>query len=198
MKSFLLLVVVLVFSLAGAAQSIGGPEHNAEIYGVKIGMDVPSALEAVFRNAEREPGQEKPDALRREGKNNEDIRVVYNDLPAGELQIVFAKGKIVREIVLAYRIQPKLDDLRLPYSGDIGVAMSGQRFDDRYTIGFLDSKKQQKLWWRDESTDGDYMIRVSFASESILRDGNNWWQTIILKAVSVRPGDEEKFLEAIS
>ena len=176
-------------------ESIGGAEHEMNIYGVKIGMDIPTALEAVFRNANRKPGQEKPDAMKKEGKNNEDVRVLYNDLPAGTLQIVFAGGKVVSEIVLTYSSRPTIEDLRLPSSSDIGVATSGERYDDRYTIGFVDTKKQEKLWWRDES-DGDFKVRLSFRSGNVLKDGQLWWQTIAQKAVTVVPGDEKKFRKA--
>jgi len=79
-KCLLLLVICLITATAALAQhngaskderkdkreanSIGGREHNAEILGVKIGMDVPTALEAVFVNANRQVGQEKPDSKR--------------------------------------------------------------------------------------------------------------------------------------
>ncbi len=98
-------------------KSIGGKEHEANIYGVTIGMDVPTALETVFINANRQPGEEKPDAKRNEGK---DIRVVYKNLPQGELQIVFADGKFVKEMVLIYTKPPLLDDLRLPFTSSLG------------------------------------------------------------------------------
>lgn len=177
-------------------KSIGGAEHEMNIYGVKIGMSVPAALEAVFRNANRKAGQEKPDAMRKEGKGEEDIRVLYNDLPEGQLQVVFAGGKFVKEIVLTYTSRPTIEDLRLPSSSDIGVATSGERYDDRYTVGFVDSKKQEKLWWRDES-DGDYKVRLSFRSGNVLKDGQLWWQTLAQKAITVLPGDEKKFKKAM-
>lgn len=174
------------------AGSIGGAEHGMNVYGVKIGMDIPTALEAVFRNANRKAGQEKPDAMRKEGKNDQDIRVLYNELPAGQLQILFAGGKVVSEIVLTYASRPTIEDLRLASSSDIGVASSGERYDDRYTIGFVDNKKQEKLWWRDES-EGDFKVRLSFRSGNVLRDGQLWWQTLSQKAITIVPGDEKKF-----
>jgi hypothetical protein len=112
-------------------KSIGGKEHNDDILGVRIGMDVPTALETVFRNANRKPGQEKPDVKRNEGEGNKDVRVLYKDLKVGNLQIVFANGQWVKEIFLAYAGPIPIDDLRLPYSSNIGEAMSGERFDDR-------------------------------------------------------------------
>jgi hypothetical protein len=87
--------------------------------------------------------------------------------------------------------------LRLASSSDIGAVNSGQRFDDRYTIGFVDSKKQEKLWWRDEKSIDDYEIRVSFLSGNILKDGSLWWQTILQKGIFVKPGDEKKFSNAM-
>lgn len=180
------------------SKSIGGEEHESSIYGVKIGMDIPTALEAVFVNANRQPGQEKPDALKREGKKEKDIRVLYKDLPKGDLQIFFIDGKYVSEIVLSYAEKKNIDDLRLASSSDIGAANSGQRFDDRYSIGFVDSKKQEKFWWRDEKTDDKYEIRVSFLSGNILKDATLWWQTIVQKGISVKPGDEKKFMKAMT
>jgi len=133
--------------------SIGGKEHDMNVYGVKIGMDVSTALENVFVNANRSPGQERPDAKKNEGKDNKDVRAVYRSLPDGELQIVFAEGKYVSEIVLRYAQVKRVAELRLPNSSGIGEATSGERFDDRYTIGFVDNKKQEKLWWRDEKSE---------------------------------------------
>ncbi|MEZ5306642.1 MAG: hypothetical protein R2684_05775 [Pyrinomonadaceae bacterium] len=206
LRSFLILLLIALFSVAAFGQdenakkdeketSIGGAQHSSDIYGVKIGMTVPEALEAVFVNAERKPGEEKPDAQRREGKNNADIRVVYNSLPLGELQIVFEGGKIVREVALFYKSRPSIESLRLASSSDIGVAATGERFDDRYSIGFVDRKKQEKLWWRDEKS-GDYEIRVSFISGNSLKDGQLWWQTIAVKALGVKPGKEKQFRKA--
>jgi hypothetical protein len=178
-------------------KSIGGEEHDSNIYGVEIGMDIPTALQAVFINAKRQPGQEKPDAMQKEGKDNKDIRVLYKDLPKGVMQIVFAEGKYVREIAITYHEKLNIDDLRLASSSDIGTASSGQRFDDRYTIGFVDNKKQEKLWWRFEKTDGDYEIKVSFLSGNILKDSTLWWQTVVQKAISVKSGDEKKFIKSM-
>ena len=157
------------------------------------GRETASKLEAVFDNANRKPGEEKPDAMRREGKGNADIRVVYKELPNGELQIVFAGGKSVSLVVLAYKNIKSIEDLRLAPSGDIGAVSSGQRFDDRYSIGFVNTKKQEKQWWRDEKTDLGYHARVSFFSESLLKDSSNWWHTVIRKSLSVKPGDEKEF-----
>jgi len=190
-------VASMAQSDSAGGRSIGGEEHQLSIYGVRIGMDIPTALEAVFVNADRKPGQEKPDAMRKEGKNDEDVRVLYKDLPAGQLQIVFAGGKYVKEVVLNYTSRPSIEDLRLASSSDIGVASSGERFDDRYTIGFVDSKKQEKLWWRDEGKGSDYSLRLSFRSGNSLKDGQLWWQTISQKAITVTPGDEKKFAKAV-
>jgi len=105
-------------------RSIGGKEHNANILGVTVGMDVPTALQNVFVNANRKPGQEKPDAKKNEGKDGRDIRVVYKDLPQGELQILFADGKYVKEIVLSYSKPPVADDLRLSFTSSLGNSTS--------------------------------------------------------------------------
>jgi len=105
-------------------KSIGGKEHESNILGVTIGMDVPTALETVFINARRQPGEEKPDAKRSEGKDNKDVRVVYKNLPQGELQIVFAGGQYVKEMVLIYANPLLLDDLRLPFTSSLGNSSS--------------------------------------------------------------------------
>ena len=206
--------------------SIGGKEHDAEIVGVKIGMDIPTALEAVFINAKRQPGQEKPDSKRNEGKDNKDIRVIYKNLPQGELQIVFADGKFVKEIVLRYAKPPTIDDLRLPYTGFIGddtvinpnrpdVAINasevgntnrergesfdGTRFDDRYSVGFTDIQRVQRTWWRDEKTTAGYSIRVQFFSANKLKDaGAKFVVTAVQKLLSITPGDQAKFANVFS
>lgn len=186
-----------VFAQDNSIKSIGGKEHDMNIYGVTLGMDVPSALQTVFINANRQAGQEKPDAKKNEGKDNKDVRVVYKNLPLGELQIVFAEGKWVKEIVLRYSQVQRVSDLRLPNSSDFGEASSGERFDDRYTIGFVDNKKQEKIWWRDEKTDKSFQARLTFLSGNLTKDTTMWWQTIVQKAITVKPEDNEKFLKAM-
>ena len=206
--------------------SIGGKEHDAEIVGVKIGMNVPTALQAVFVNANRQPGQEKPDSKRNEGKDNKDIRILYKNLPQGELQIVFADGKFVKEVILKYAKPPTIDDLRLPYTGFIGdnvvinsnrpdVAINasevgntnrergesfdGTRFDDRYSVGFTDIQRVQRTWWRDEKTADGYSIRVQFFSPNKLKDaGAKFVVTAVQKLLIVTPGDQAKFAKAFS
>jgi hypothetical protein len=200
LKTYLLILgLFLAAAVSAAAQteSIGGKEHEMNIYGVTIGMDVPTALQTVFVNASRQPGQERPDAKRNEGKDNKDVRVVYRNLPLGEMQIVFAEGKFVKEIVLRYAQTQRVSDLRLPNSSNIGEATSGERFDDRYTIGFVDNKKQEKLWWRDEKTEKGFHSRLTFMSGNLTKDTTMWWQTIVQKAITVRPEDKEKFLAAM-
>jgi hypothetical protein len=177
--------------------SIGGKEHNLEIYGVKIGMDVTSALQAVFTNANRKAGQEKPDAKKTEGVNGKDIRVVYKNLPQGELQIVFAQGKIVKEISLNYSTPYRYSDLRLPYTGDIRIALEGERYDDRYTLGYTDSQRIKALWWRDEKTDLGYDIRLVFTSGNRLKESQFQFQNITQKAITIKPEDLEKFLKTL-
>lgn len=252
---FILIPVLALFStvypqdsIDGKSASIGGEEHDSSIYGVRIGMDVPTALQAVFVNAARAPGQEKPDAMRNEGKDKKDIRVLYKDLPKGELQIVFANGKIVREITLRYRQTPLVDDLRLPYTATIGSndntifatsasqpgsespaindgstgiiefgnkkqndidkfsakkvgnisrsqaeLLDGARYDDRYSVGFTDNLKQQKIWWRDEKTVDDFKIRVAFIGKKITEAGAKFVASIVQKTISIAPDDESNF-----
>jgi len=177
-------------------KSIGGKEHDDNILGVRIGMTVQEALETVFVNANRKAGQEKPDAMRHEGKDNQDIRVLYNDLKVGKLQIVFAGGKWVREMTLIYPSPRPIDELRLPPSSDINAAIGGQRYDDRYTIGFTDSKKLEQYWWRDKTSSGGYHFRIGFVSAKL--SAGNSQITIARKIVGVTPGDETKFLQAMA
>lgn len=180
------------------AKSIGGKEHEDNVLGVRIGMDVPTALETVFRNANRKPGQEKPDAKRNEGEGNKDVRVLYKDLKVGSLQIVFANGQWVKEIFLVYAGPIPIDDLRLPYSSNIGEAIGGDRYDDRYTVGFLDSNKLEKFWWRDENTAQGYRVRIGFISGKLTVGGSQAITSITRKIITVTPGDEAKFLKATS
>lgn len=190
-------LILAAGSLLAQKESIGGKEHEMNIYGVTIGMDVPTALQTVFTNANLKPGQERPDGKRNEGKDNKDIRVVYKSLPEGELQIVFAEGKWAKAIVLRYSKSQRVADLRLPNSGNIGEVTSGERFDDRYTIGFVDNKKQEKLWWRDEKSDKDYQNRLTFLSGNLTKDTTMWWQTIVQKTIMVKAEDTEKFMKAM-
>ena len=179
-------------------KSIGGKEHDDNVLGVRIGMDVPTALETVFRNANRKPGQEKPDAKRNEGESNRDVRVLYKGLKVGELQIVFANGQWVKEILLMYAGPIPVDTLRLPYSSDIREAIRGERYDDRYTVGYLDPSKLEKFWWRDENTAQGYRVRIGFISGKLTVGGSQAITSITRKIITVTPGDEAKFLKATS
>lgn len=185
------------------AAAAGSPEHADEILGVRVGMSVAEALEAVFVNAKRKPGEERPDAKREEGK---DVRVVYKKLPQGELQIVFAEGKWVKEITLAYAAKFNFEELRLAPTGSIAAVgikdnldshlQAGGRYDDRYTIGYTSDRKLERFWWRDEMKPEGYRVRVGFVSERIARDGALANKTIARKIVSVTPGDEAAFAKA--
>jgi hypothetical protein len=199
-----LAALCLALNTGVGAQSASPGEHDAEILGVRIGMDVPTALEAVFVNAKRKPGEERPDAKRTEGK---DVRVIYKKLTAGELQIVFAEGKWVKEVVLTYAAKPYFADLHLAPTGSIAVVgikdkldsvmEYGGRYDDRYSIGYTSDRKLERFWWRDEPTPAGYRVRVGFVSERLV-DGQLAAKTIARKTVGVTPGDEEKFKSAMS
>jgi len=105
-------------------------------------MDVPTALQAVFVNARRQPGQEKPDALHNEGN---DKRVLYK-LKDGNLQIVFADGKWVREIQMEYAKPLMQEDLKLlDTSNTFGNAGGETRHDDRYSVGFTARRQEGTL-----------------------------------------------------
>jgi len=200
-----LLALCLTPAARASAQSAAPGEHDAEVLGVRIGMDVPTALEAVFVNAKRKPGEERPDAKRTEGS---DVRVVYKKLAQGELQIVFAEGKWVKEIILSYAAKPSFEDLRLAPTGSIAAVgtkdnldshvQAGARYDDRYTIGYTSDRKLERFWWRDEMRPEGYRVRVGFVSERLAGGGALSNKTIARKIVSVTPGDEEKFKSAMS
>ena len=179
-------------------KSIGGRQHEDNILGVKVGMDVPTALKTIFENSGRKPGQEKPDAKRNEGKDNKDIRVLYKGLKEGEVQIVFADGKWVKEILLVYAGPRPIDELRLPYSSNISAALGGQRYDDRYTVGYTGTNKLEQFWWRDENVRDGYRVRVGFISGKRTVGGAQGITTIARKIISITPGDEEKFLKAMA
>ncbi|MFL6333489.1 MAG: hypothetical protein ACJ754_09300 [Pyrinomonadaceae bacterium] len=199
-----LLALCLTLAATARAQTSAPDEHDAEILGVRVGMDVPTALRAVFVNAKRKPGEEKPDAKRTEGK---DVRVLYKKLPQGELQILFAEGKWVKEVVLNYSAPPSYEDLRLAPTGSIGGAgtsdaaegrlVMGKKYDDRYEIGYTSDRKLERFWWRDEPAAGGYRVRVGFISERLAGNGQLAGKTIARKLVGVTPGDEEKLKRAL-
>ncbi len=196
--SLALAAIMVIQAVSLAAQqpekSIGGVEHENTILGVKIGMDVPTALQTIFENSGRKPGKEKPDAKRNEGKDNKDVRVLYKGLKDGEVQIVFANGQRVKEVTLIYGGPIPVDSLRLPPSSGIGAAMGGQRFDDRYTVGYTSTNKLEQFWWRDENLPDGYRVRVGFISAK--RGSAQGVTAVARKILSVTPGDEEKFLKA--
>ncbi len=194
-----LLALCLTLNVVAGAQTAAPGEHGAEVLGVRIGMDVPTALEAVFLNAKRKPGEERPDAKRTEGS---DVRVVYKKLAQGELQIVFAEGKWVKEIVLTYAAPPTYDDLRLAPTGSIagagtgdaseGRLVMGKSYDDRYQIGYTSDRKLERFWWRDEKTAAGYRVRVGFVSAKLTK-GEMAGKEIVRKIVNVVPEDKDKF-----
>ena len=192
--------VIAVSAFGQEVKSIGGKEHDDNILGVKIGMTVSQALEAVFVNANRKPGQEKPDAMRQEGPDKKDVRVLYNDLKVGKLQIVFAQGKWVKEILLDYSVRPLYDELRLVPSGNIGDAMGGQRYDDRYSVAFTEESvaKRQRIWYREEKLPLGVRERIEFISGKKPDDGTIEGKQILRKVISLLPADEEKFLSVMA
>ena len=182
-------------------------EHEDQILGVRPGMSVPDALKAVFEHTATDPAPQRPDGLKDEGKDKKDIRVVYKNLKEGELQIVFAGGRsgFVREVTLTYAKQPTVSDLRLPQSGSIAASgnvldsalNSGERYDNRYTIGFTDNRKTERFWWRDEPGKEGYSIRVGFVSGKLNSGGAMADSVIVRKVLMVKPGEEEKFWKVV-
>jgi len=196
-SGMVLSLAALFASLAAADAARGqdaGAPHDPEIYGVRIGMDVPTALQAVFVNAKRQPGQEKPDALHNEGN---DKRVLYK-LKEGNLQIVFADGKWVREIQMEFAKPLLQDDLKLLDTGTtFGNAGGETRRDDRYSVGFTGDDKKERYWWRDEATDAGYRIRIGFVSAKLTKGGLSS-KEIVRKVVGVVPEDKNKFAKAVA
>jgi len=196
-----LLAIGIGSDFAQDRQNESGPanEHEDNVLGVKLGMDVESSLKAVFVKADRKPGQERPDALRYEGKDKKDVRVLYNNLKVGKLQIVFAGGKWVREITLDYAKPPIYEDLRLAPNGQSYNAISGQRFDLRYTIGYTEENeaKRQRVWYRDDKTPFEFRERIEFVSGKHPDSGSLEGNQIVRKAIFVTPGDEEKFYKTV-
>jgi hypothetical protein len=198
-----LLIVISPWTLRARQEVAGttsGTAHEDHILGVHLGMDVPTALQTVFVNAHRKPGQEKPDILRHEGKDKNDIRVLYKDLEIGDLQILFAGGKWVKEILLTYKSRPLFSDLRLAPNGSTGNAMGGERYDDRYIVGFTNevAAKRRRIWYRDEKISSGYRQRIQFVSDVNPDNGQVNGQQIVSKMILVTPGDEEKFTKAMA
>ena len=189
------LLVIAIFLTLGASNVQA--QHEADILGVQIGMDVPTALQSVFVNAHRKPGQERPDSKRNEGKDNKDVRVLYKNLEVGNLQIVFAEGKWVKEIVLEYSKPLRYEDLHLLDSSNTYANMSGVRYDDRYSVGFTSDKKLERYWWRDEKMPEGYRIRIGFVSGKLTVAGAIATKEIVRKIISITPDDESKFEKAM-
>lgn len=175
-------------------------EHEDSILGVTLGMDVPTALQLVFVNAHRNPGQEKPDAKKVEGPDKKDVRVLYAGLAVGDLQIAFAEGKFVREIVLDYALKPVFSDLQLAPSGSIGSVQGGERYDDRYSVGYTNENgpNKQRVWYRDAKTPLGFSERIEFISGKRPDDAIGEGKLIVRKMILVTPGDEKKFLAAMA
>ena len=139
---------------------------------------------------------------------DEDLPEAVKKLAAGELQIVFAEGKWVKEVVLSYSAPPSYEDLNLaPTSSTGGAGTSdtsagsfvlGKKYDDRYQIGYTSDRKLERFWWRDELAAGGYRVRVGFVSERLPGGGQLGGATIARKVVGVAPGDEEKFARAMA
>ncbi len=127
---------------------------------------------------------------------------------------------------MKYAKPPTIDDLRLPYTGFIGdnivvnanrpdfainatdvanttrergESYDGTRFDDRYSVGFTDIRKVQRVWWRDEKMPPGFSVRIQFFSPDKLKDaGAKFVVTAVRKLLYVTPGDEAKFTQAFS
>lgn len=180
-------------STASARQQSPSP-HDSDIFGVRIGMDVPTALQAVFVNAKRQPGQERPDAKKNDGK---DVRVLYK-LKEGTLQILFADGKRVKEVQMEYAKPLLQDDLKLlDNTSTFGNSGGETRRDDRYSVGFTSDDKKERFWWRDEKTDAGYRIRVGFISGKLTKGGLAS-KEIVRKIITVVPEDRDRFAKATS
>ncbi len=190
----LALIPALSASSRPASQTADSP-HDTGIFGVRLGMDVPTALRTVWENARGSaPGKEKPDAKKSEGKNT---RVLYK-LEGGNLQIVFADNKWVSEVQLEYAKPLLQDDLKLLDStGTYNNTEGGTGRDDRYSVGFTSDDKKERFWWRDEATTAGFRVRVGFISGK-LNKGGMAGKEIVRKIVTVVPEDKAKFTSAVA
>ena len=119
-------------------------------------------------------------------------------LKEGNLQIVFADGKWVREIQMEFAKPLLQDDLKLLDTGTtFGNAGGETRRDDRYSVGFTGDDKKERYWWRDEKTDAGYRIRIGFVSAKLTKGGLSG-KEIVRKIVSVVPEDKNKFAKAVA
>jgi hypothetical protein len=188
-----LILSLVAFQPAFARQTTS--PHDLDIFGVRIGMDVPTALKAVWENANNaQPGKEKPDAKKNEGK---DVRVLYK-LRDGNLEILFAEGKWVIEIQMQYARALLQDELKLlDSSGNYDNAGNGTERDDRYSVGFTSNDKKERFWWRDEKMLAGYRIRVGFISEKLTKGGLAS-KEIVRKIIIVVPEDKDRFNKALA
>jgi hypothetical protein len=147
----------------------------------------------------RRAGQEKPDSMRQEGK---DKRIFAFSTTTSRLENsdTFAQGKWVKEILLDYSVPLLYDELRLAPSGNIGDALGGQRYDDRYTIVFTEepAAKRQRIWYREETLSQGFRERVQFISARKPDDGTVEGKQIVRKVIALVPADEDKFLSAMA
>ncbi|MBA2620419.1 MAG: hypothetical protein H0U87_04390, partial [Acidobacteria bacterium] len=80
-----------------------------------------------------------------------------------------------------------------------GESYDGTRFDDRYSVGFTDNQKNQRIWWRDEKTVRNYRVRVQFFAADKIKDASaKFVVTAVRKLLLITPGDEAKFAQAFS
>ncbi len=191
-------IVPLIVSLVGFQQTRARPTtspHDLDIFGVRIGMDVATALKAIWENANNaQPGKEKPDAKKNEGK---DVRVLYK-LKDGNLEILFADGTRVKEVQIQYAKALLQDDLKLlDSSGNYNNAGNGTQRDDRYSVGFSSNDKKERFWWRDVKMDAGYRVRVGFISEKLTKGGLAS-KEIVRKIITVVPEDKDKFNKAVA
>jgi len=183
-----------LFLVAGSVHA----QHESDVLGVKIGMDIPTALETVFRNSGRPAGKERPDGKKMEGKDKKDVRVFYQDLKEGTLQIVFAEGKRVKEIIMEYKKPLLSDDLRLlETTSTYGNNSGDTQRDDRYAVGFTSEQKRERYWWRDEKTPEGYRVRIGFISANLTKGGMSS-KEIARKIIVIHPEDATKFAKTVA
>ncbi len=184
----LLLMALTSLALVVSVVEAQNP-HDLSIKGIEIGMDVPTALGAVGR---------KPDAKRNEGKDKKDIRVLYKLDDSSALQVVFADGKWVKEILIQYPKPLSSGDLGLLESSDTFSNAGGEtRRDDRYAVGFTSDEKRERYWWRDEKTPEGYRLRIGFVSGNLTRGGLAA-REVVRKIITIVPEDTEMFAKAMA
>ena len=78
------------------------------------------------------------------------------------------------------------------------IGMDGTRFDDRYSVAFVDNQRLQRIWFRDDKLKEGYRIRIEFISEKKTKAGASFVARAAQKVVLLLPEDEMAFRRAFN